>query len=44
MEDPKRRACEKCEKEECPYYMIDEITGSEICWCDPEDEREFVED
>ena len=40
MKDPKRKpaACEECEKENCMYYIIDELTGNEICWENTEDE------
>lgn len=33
MNDPKERpaACEKCEKENCPLYLVDELNGQEIC-------------
>lgn len=33
MKDPKFRpaACEKCDKEDCPLYLIDELNGQEVC-------------
>lgn len=42
MIDPKEKpkACETCEKENCPLYEIDEITGQEICWEYTAEEKE----